>query len=104
VERSADRSNTSTRSCRGGGATAGDSGRLTKRKNYDTIPRSALLAEIGTRVSNVRNYQQALGAAASQLPKFTEFEKPWIDANQPLRTDCELMLNGVPFVDVEIEA
>jgi hypothetical protein len=76
----------------------------TKRKNYETIPRSALLAEIGTRVSNVRNYKQALGAEASNLPKYTEFEKPWIEAEQPLRTDCELVLNGVPFVDVEIEA
>ena len=76
----------------------------TKRKNYETIPRSALLAEIGTRVSNVRNYKQALGAEASNLPNYTEFEKPWIEAKQPLRTDCELVLNGVPFVDVEIEA
>jgi hypothetical protein len=88
-----------------GGATAKAKAVVsTKRKNYDTIPRSALLAEIGKRVSNVRNYKQALGAEASHLPKFTEFEKPWIGSNQPLRTDCELVLNGVPFVDVEIEA
>ncbi len=51
----------------------------TKRKNYETIPRSALLAELGKRVKNVRNYQEALGAGASALPKFDEFEKQWLD-------------------------
>lgn len=75
----------------------------TKRKNYETIPRSALLAEIGRRVRNVRNYKQALGNKASQLPKFTEFEKPWLSDPQPLRTDCESALSGADFVDVEIE-
>jgi hypothetical protein len=76
----------------------------TKRKNYATIPRSALLAEIGTRVTNVRNYEQALGVHARDLPKFTEYEKRWIGENQPWRTDCELELTGIPFVDVEIDA
>ena len=74
----------------------------TKRKNYETIPRSALLAELGKRVRNVRNYQQALGAGASDLPKYVEFEKHWLDAPQPLRTDCEQALTGKGFVDVEI--
>jgi hypothetical protein len=76
----------------------------TKRKNYETFPRSALLAELGRRVLNVRNYQQALGNGASQLPKFTEFEKPWLGSPQPLRTDCENALSGIDFVDVEIES
>jgi hypothetical protein len=76
----------------------------TKRKNYETIPRSALLAEIGRRVQNVRNYQVELGAGASQLPKYKQFEKPWLNARQPLRTDCEHALSGKGFVDVEIEA
>ncbi|HUE84783.1 MAG TPA: MBL fold metallo-hydrolase [Vicinamibacterales bacterium] len=76
----------------------------TKRKNYETIPRSALLAELGKRVGNVRNYQEALGAAASSLPKFQEFEKHWLDAPQPLRTDCEHALSGALFVDVEVDA
>jgi hypothetical protein len=76
----------------------------TKRKNYETIPRSALLVELGKRVSSVRNYKTALGNKAPQLPKFTEFEKHWIDAPQPLRTDCEHALSGATFVDVEIEA
>ena len=75
----------------------------TKRKNYETIPRSALLVEIGKRVENVRNYQQALGTNASQLPKFTEFEKQWLTSPQPVRTDCEKALSDAGFVDVEIE-
>ena len=75
------------------------------RKNYKTIPRSALLREIGKRVSNVRNYQTALGATkASGLPKFTEFEKQWLSEPQPMRTDCEKVLSGGEFVDVEISA
>lgn len=76
----------------------------TKRKNYETIPRTALLAELGRRVRNVRNYKEELGANASHLPKFTQFEKPWIDLPQPWRTDCENALSGAAFVDVEIEA
>jgi Metallo-beta-lactamase superfamily len=74
----------------------------TKRKNYETIPRSALLAEIGRRVANVRNYQTLLGAKASGLPKFAEFEKTWIGMAQPLRTDCEFELSNAEFVEVEI--
>jgi hypothetical protein len=76
----------------------------TKRKNYETIPRAALLAEIGRRVGTVRNYNAALGAAVSELPMFAAFEAPWIDLPQPLRTDCEQALSGEGFVDVEIEA
>jgi hypothetical protein len=76
----------------------------TKRKNYETIPRSALLVELGKRIQNVRTYQTALGAGASQLPKFSTFEKLWLDKPQPLRTDCENALSGAAFVDVEIEA
>ena len=75
----------------------------TKRKNYETIPRSALLAEIGKRVKNVRNYQKKLGAKSSSLPKFNDFEKQWLALNQPWRTDCEHALSGAPFVDVEID-
>jgi hypothetical protein len=73
------------------------------RKNYATIPRSALLAEVGKRIRNVRNYHVLLGAAASTLPKFDEFEKHWLNLSQPARTDCEHALSGAGFVDVEIE-
>ena len=75
----------------------------TMRKNYDPIPRSALLVELGKRVKNVRNYQTALGANASALPKFSEFEQQWISSKQPWRTDLEHALSGAKFVDVEIE-
>ena len=75
----------------------------TMRKNYETIPRSALLVELGKRVQNVRNYQKALGSHASSLPKFNQFEKPWLSAPQPMRTDCENALSNAAFVDVEIE-
>jgi hypothetical protein len=76
----------------------------TMRERYETIPRSALLAELGKRVQNVRNYQQELGDKASSLPKFKEREKQWLNAPQPWRTDCENVLSGANFVDVEIEA
>ena len=54
--------------------------------------------------ANVRNYQTLLGADASSLPKFDEFEKTWLGSPQPARTDCEHALTGATFVDVEIEA
>ena len=76
----------------------------TMRKNYQTIPRSALLVELGKRIQNVRNYQTLLGPNASSLPKFDEFEKTWLGSLQPMRTDCENALSGAAFVDVEIEA
>lgn len=76
----------------------------TMRKNYETIPRSALLAEIGRRVTNVRDYRQALGATASSLPMYEGFEKQWLTFPQPWRTDCEHALSGASFVDVEIDA
>jgi beta-lactamase superfamily II metal-dependent hydrolase len=74
----------------------------TKRKNYETIPRSALLAEIGRRVQNARNYKDALGLLAPTLPKYADFEKSWISLKQPWRTDLEQMLTGQNFVDVEV--
>jgi hypothetical protein len=76
----------------------------TKRKNYETIPRSALLVEIGRRVRNVRNYSTALGPRAPTLPKYVEFERPWLKKPQPWRTDLENMLAGDNYVDVEISS
>ena len=79
----------------------------TARKNYKTIPRSELLAVIGQRVANVRNYSEALQAEdldPRKLPRFGEFEEDFIDSPQPLRTDCELLLTKKSFVDVEFEA
>ena len=80
----------------------------TRRGNYETIPRTDLLAEIGKRVSNTKNYAAAFkkaGKKTSEVPKFGEFEKKSFEKPQPLRTDLERMLQAQKgFVDVEIEA
>ncbi len=80
----------------------------TRRGNYETIPRTDLLAEIGKRVSNTKNYADAFkkaGKKTSDVPKFGEFEKKSFAKPQPLRTDLERMLQEQKgFVDVEIEA
>jgi hypothetical protein len=78
----------------------------THRGNYETIPRTDLLAEVGTRVSNTKNYARAFekaGKKNSLIPKFGEFEKKSFDKPQPLRTDLESMLGSEGFVDVEFE-
>lgn len=79
----------------------------TKRKDYKTIPKSALLVEIGKRVSNTRNYQAVMTAKSlpfAKLPKFETHEKDWIGSLQPYRTDCERVLNNdVPFVEIMID-
>ena len=78
----------------------------TRRGNYETIPRSDLLAEIGSRVSNTKNYAKAFekaGLSVSMVPKFGQFEKDSFDRPQPLRTDLEAMLGSKGFVDVEID-
>jgi beta-lactamase superfamily II metal-dependent hydrolase len=78
----------------------------TRRGNYETIPRTDLLAEIGTRVSNTKNYATAFkqaGLKTSSVPKFGEFEKESFDKPQPLRTDLETMLEPQGFIDVEID-
>jgi beta-lactamase superfamily II metal-dependent hydrolase len=79
----------------------------TKRKNYPDVPKSALLVELGRRVTNIRNYREefeARGKTPSDLPGFEQYEKAWLGRPQPWRTDCEFILTGDPFVDVEIEA
>ena len=79
----------------------------TRRGNYPTIPRTDLLAEIGTRVSNTKNYAAAFakaGQQTSQVPRFGEFESKSFGKPQPLRTDLERMLvDSRAFVDVEID-
>jgi hypothetical protein len=78
----------------------------TRRGNYETIPRTDLLAEIGTRVSNTKNYATAFkqaGLKTSSVPKFGEFEKKSFDKPQPQRTDLETMLEPQGFIDVEID-
>jgi hypothetical protein len=78
----------------------------THRGNYPTIPRTDLLAEIGSRVSNTKNYATAFkqaGLATSKVPKFGEFESESFGKPQPLRTDLERILTDQGFVDVEID-
>jgi hypothetical protein len=75
----------------------------TERSKYKTIPRSALMVEIGRRVGGTKVYERALGAkkiVLKNLPKFGEFEKDWIGKPQPLRTDFERLLEKSGFVDV----
>jgi metallo-beta-lactamase superfamily protein len=79
----------------------------TARKNYPTIPSSELLVDIGQRVASARNYADAFDAAdidPRQLNLYAQREKEWLTSPQPLRTDCELLLNEATFVDVELEA
>jgi hypothetical protein len=78
----------------------------THRANYETIPRTDLLAEIGKRVSNTKIYAAAFkqaGLPTSNVPKFGEFESKSFDKPQPLRTDLERMLGSQGFIDVEID-
>ena len=79
----------------------------TRRGNYETIPRTDLLAEIGRRVSNTRNYADAFkkaGKKTSEVPKFGEFESKSFAKPQPSRTDLErMLLESKGFVDVEID-
>ena len=78
----------------------------TKRKPYKTIPKSALLVELGRRVRNTRRYQTAMvngGFDPAELPRFQEYEKEWLDSPQPLRTDHERVLTDTAFVDAKIE-
>ncbi|MCP4074012.1 MAG: MBL fold metallo-hydrolase [Hyphomicrobiales bacterium] len=77
----------------------------TMRNKYPSIPRSELLAEIGSRVSNTRRYQRALKAKGidhTKLLHYQEREKKWLDKPQPYRTDLETMLNGKDYVEIEL--
>ncbi len=99
----------------------------TKRKQYETIPDAQLLAEIGKRVSNTKNYLQAFTTADNNFDPETAIfnysfmkdysdepsprevgEKGWFDKLQPLRTDMESAsrglkeIEGVDFIDVEL--
>jgi hypothetical protein len=78
----------------------------TMRERYKTIPRSALLAELGKRVANSRDYKAAFAARhidSSSLPEFAGYEETWFAEPQPSRTDFERLLSGAEFVDVEID-
>lgn len=79
----------------------------TLRKNYKTIPRSALLTEIGQRVKGARTYGAEFtdaGIRTSELNLFSEYEKTWFAKAQPLRTDCEKLLSGKDYVEIKLAA
>jgi hypothetical protein len=78
----------------------------THRGNYPTIPRTDLLAEIGSRVSNAKNYAAAFEAVSkktSDVPQFGDFETKSFGKPQPPRTDLERILGSQGFLDVEID-
>ena len=101
----------------------------TKRKHYDTIPDGELLAELGKRTANSKNYIALLKAqnpgfdpeediynyslmkTYSKQPSPREVgEKDWLDKPQPMRTDMEsegrgseTMPDKIDFVDVELD-
>lgn len=78
----------------------------TLRKNYETIPRSGLLAVIGRRIGNARDYRAALEAAGvdpATLRHFHRFEEEWLAEPQPPRTDLERVLGGAGWVEVRVD-
>jgi hypothetical protein len=76
----------------------------TARTNvYESIPRAALLVEIGRRVRNTRNYEKELKGQIAGLLHFDQFEKASLGKPQPWRTDLETRLSGKGFVDVLID-
>jgi beta-lactamase superfamily II metal-dependent hydrolase len=79
----------------------------TMRKNYQSIPSAALLAELGRRVANVKVYEKEFmesGIVSKDIPFFTERERRWLGDGQPVRTDFEALLSDTGFVEVRIEA
>jgi hypothetical protein len=78
----------------------------TKRKNYKTIPKAALLVELGKRVENTRDYHHALAAAGidpTQLNEYDNYEHAWLAQQQPIRTDLEHALTTQGHIDVWID-
>lgn len=86
----------------------------TEREFYDPIPRCPLLVDLARRVSNVSSYGARLAAKGidpatiwastkARKNKFYEtYEKDYLDAPQPLRTDLENVLESREFLDIEI--
>ena len=88
----------------------------TEREFYNPIPECELLVDVARRVSNTRNYGQALAkkridpkgiwvtTKAKKNRFFEKYEKGFLADPQPLRTDLEFVLGGSDFVDVEIKS
>jgi hypothetical protein len=79
----------------------------TERRRYKSIPHAELLVELGTRVCNVRTYQEEFeqaGIDPRKLPYYDGYEKLWLNKPQPLRTDFEFLLGRKLFVEAFIQA
>jgi hypothetical protein len=87
----------------------------TEREFYNPIPECKVLVDVARRVSNTRNYGDALTKkgidpktiwATTKARKnkfFQAYEKKFLDQPQPLRTDLEFVLDDSrPFVEVKI--
>ncbi len=78
----------------------------TKRSNYDVIPDTSLLVELGKRVKNQRRYQSTFakipGFQFNSIPLFVEKEQANLDKKQPMRTDFETLLKKGEFIDINI--
>lgn len=76
----------------------------TKRGNYETIPDTGLLAELGKRVKNRRIYKSEFEKIpdfdVNTLPYYTEKEQANLGKNQPYRTDFEKILDNKVYVDL----
>jgi hypothetical protein len=86
----------------------------TEREFYNPIPACKLLVDVARRVSNTRNYgvllkKRAIApktiwatTKAKKYKFFEQYERDFLDAPQPLRTDLEFVAAGRDFVDIEI--
>ncbi|GLS23508.1 hypothetical protein GCM10007874_65290 [Labrys miyagiensis] len=75
----------------------------TERGRYEPIPRCALLEDLGTRLKDTRNYQQASATAGVDLlanSRFRNLEQDWLGKPQPLRTDFERLLGSPGYVEL----
>lgn len=75
----------------------------TERKKYKTIPEANLLAEIGMRIVNARNYGsifRAAGVKPETLNLFKDYEQSSFSSAQPPRTDFEGIAAGANYIDV----
>ncbi|MBP6812003.1 MAG: hypothetical protein KA138_10815 [Saprospiraceae bacterium] len=78
----------------------------TKRANYDVIPDTNLMAELGKRVKKQRIYKTAFGKIPdfdfNSIPFYADKEQANLNKKQPYRTDFEKMLDKGEFVDITI--
>jgi beta-lactamase superfamily II metal-dependent hydrolase len=86
----------------------------TEREFYNPIPECKRLVDLARRVSNTSSYgarleEKGIDRASIWVTEkakknkfFEKYEKEFLDQLQPMRTDLEFVLDGRPFVEVEI--